>query len=201
MGEREAMGRWALLVIAGAAAVLLELMGPGEARAVVRACCFPAGNCQMLSRSVCEDQQGGVSQAIGTTCQTVMCPVLCSAAGPECDGECPAGTTCINPDIGQGAQGAVTNALALCRCVPEIPQGGACDEQPDACATGLVCEDGVCCNAVCNPAERCDLPGSVGVCTAVAAPAPLLSTAGLAMAVASLIGLGGLAFIRRRRHR
>lgn len=179
MAERKAVRRWTLLVMAGAASAVLSAWAPGEARAVARACCFPAGNCQVLSRSVCEDQQGGVSQAIGTTCDMVTCPVLCSAAGPECDGECPTGTTCVNPANGQ-AHGAVTSALSLCQCVPEIPLGGACDAQPDACAPGLVCEN--------------------GVCAVAAAPAPLLSGAGLAMALASLIGLGGLAFTRRRRH-
>jgi hypothetical protein len=180
MAEREAVRRWTLLVIAGAGSAVLTMMGPSEARAVARACCFPTGNCQVLSRSVCEDQQGGVSQAIGTTCETVTCPLLCSAAGPECAGECPAGTTCVNPANGQLRQGAVTSAASLCQCVPEIPQGGACDAQPDACAPGLVCEN--------------------GICAVPAAAAPLLSTAGLATAVASLIGVATLAFMRRRRH-
>jgi hypothetical protein len=176
MAERKAMRHWTRLVMAGAGSVILSMLGTGEAQAVVRACCFAAGNCQMLSRTVCEDQQGGTSQAIGTTCETVTCPVLCSAAGPECDGQCPAGTTCVNPATGQ--QGATTSALALCQCVPEIPEGGACAAQPDACATGLVCQN--------------------GICSVPAAPAPLLSTAGLAIALASLIGFGGLALIRRR---
>jgi len=180
MAEREAVRRWTLLVIAGAGSAILSMMGPSEARAVPRACCFAGGGCQILSRSVCEDQQFGVSQAIGTTCETVTCPVLCSAAGPECNGQCAAGTTCVNPANGRQAQGAMTSALSLCQCVPEIPEGGACAAQPDACAPGLVCQN--------------------GICAVAAAPAPLLSTAGLATAIASLIGLGGLAFLRRRRH-
>jgi hypothetical protein len=178
MAERGAVRRWTLLVIAGAGSVVLAMLAPSQARAVARACCFPTGTCQVLSRSVCEDQQGGVSQAIGTTCDMVTCPVLCSATAPECDGECPAGTTCVNPGSGQ-AHGAVTSAFSLCECVPEIPLGGACDAQADACAAGLACVN--------------------GVCAVAPAPAPLLSPAGLAMVVASLIGLGGLAFLRRRR--
>ena len=178
MAERRAVRRGTLLVIAGAVGAILT-MGPGEARAVVRACCFAGGTCEMLSRSVCEDQRFGVSQAVGTTCETVECPLLCSAAGPECNGECPPGDICINPGNGQFAHGATTSAVSLCQCAPELSEGDACLAQPDACAPGLSCVN--------------------GICAVPAAPAPLLSSAGLAMTVASLIGLGGLAFVRRRR--
>lgn len=175
MAAQRTVRSWILLVIAGAGSAVLSIAVPSEARAVVRACCFAGGTCEMLSRSVCEDQQNGMSQVVGTTCETVTCPLLCSAAGPECNGQCEAGLTCVLPMNG----GAVTSALALCQCVPEIPAGGACDQQPDACAPGLVCEN--------------------GFCAAAPAPAPLLSTSSLVFAVAGLIGLGGLAF-RRRRH-
>jgi hypothetical protein len=175
MAEQKAGRRWTLLALAGAWCAILAI-GASEASAVVRACCLAGGTCEMLNRSTCEDQLMGTSQAIGTTCETVTCPLLCSAAGVECNGQCPAGNTCVLPQNG----GAVTSALALCLCVPEIPLGGACDQQPDACAPGLACENGVCATAP--------------------APAPLMSTVGLVVAVATLIGLGGLASSRRRRH-
>ena len=52
MAEWETVRRWSLAVIAGTGSALLSMMGPGEACAVVRACCLPAGNCQMLRRGV-----------------------------------------------------------------------------------------------------------------------------------------------------
>lgn len=170
MAEWRAVSRWLPLVIAGAC----TLVGASQAGAVARACCLADGTCQILSRSVCEDQLGGTSEPVGTTCAMVTCPLLCSAAGPECNGQCPAGTTCVLP----GAGGATTSAVSLCVCVPEIPAGGACAAQPDACAPGLVCQN--------------------GVCAVPAAAAPLLSSAGLGAALALLVGLGGLAFRRRR---
>jgi hypothetical protein len=201
MSRRLAIGRGALLAIAGAASAVLSMMTPSAAAAVPRACCFPNGTCQILSRTVCEDQQGGTSQAIGTTCEMVTCPISCSAAGPECDGVCPTGQACINPATAHIGEGATTNALPLCVCVPEIPQGGSCVAQPTACAPGLFCEDGVCCDTMCPPPGRCDLPRTMGVCTAVTNPAPVLSSTGLTVVIAVLIGLGGLAFVRRGSHR
>jgi hypothetical protein len=147
-----------------------------------------------------------------------LCPLLCGASFPECNGECvtdatdrattafapPTNTTCVvahnNHDLGQlgGTTGAV-NGL-LCICVPEIPQGGSCEEFPDACAGGLPCVNDVCCENSCDGLlQRCDVPGSLGLCTSIAAPAPAVSRSGLIAVVAILIAIGGLRVVRRRR--
>ena len=177
MAEGRATGRMRVGIAAIASAILATIAAP-EARAVPRACCFANGTCQVLSRAVCEDQQGGTSQAIGATCSDVECPVACTVVdAPACNGECPPTQVCSN-NI-SFAQGATTSAVSACVCVPEIPEGGSCALRPDACAPGLTCQD--------------------GICAVPAAPAPLMSTAGLGVAVVSLLGLGGLAFVRRRR--
>jgi hypothetical protein len=173
MTDRRASGRWLVLGIAAMTAMVLSA---GQAQAVARACCFPNGTCQVLSRSVCEDQQGGMSQMIGTTCADVECPLLCAGAdGPACNGQCPPTQVCSN-NIGF-AQDATTSAVSACVCVPEIPEGGSCALRPDACAPGLTCEN--------------------GICAVAAAPAPAMSVAGLGVALAALLGLAGLGFRRR----
>lgn len=199
MTGRTASKLWSLLVALVIGGSGLSLMGSSEVRAVVRACCFANGTCEDLSRSVCEDQRGGMSQMVGMDCSMVVCPILCGGSAPACNGDCTNGTICVEAQNTHTARGP--NGLVGCECVPEIPQGGACDMQPDACAGGLPCVDGVCCDRVCNAGESCDLPGHVGVCTAIAAPAPAVSIIGLIVLLAVLAGLGGAALVRRRRLR
>jgi hypothetical protein len=53
--------------------------------------------------------------------------------------------------------------------VPDAGPGGLCAVAAD-CGAGLFCVDGVCCSSACDGGcEACDLPGSVGTCTPVAA--------------------------------
>ncbi|MFN8644633.1 MAG: hypothetical protein U0802_24325 [Candidatus Binatia bacterium] len=172
MGDRPVSVRRTAQVMAVAAVAMLSAVAPSRALQATSACCFAAGNCQDLLPSVCSN--GGGSPVLAGSCATVSCPVLCSAAGPECNGQCPTGTTCVNPSPG----GATTSALSLCQCVPEIPEGGACAAQPDACAPGLSCQN--------------------GICALAPSPAPLLSPGGMVVALATLLGLAGSALRRRR---
>jgi hypothetical protein len=72
-----------------------------------------------------------------------------------------------------------------------IPNGGSCMVGSE-CASDI-CVTGVCCDRACDqPLERCNLPGSRGVCTRAIAPAPALSDGGIAGAVIMLLVIGGL---------
>lgn len=157
---------------------IVSLVSVGEARAVPRACCLPNGTCEILTRATCEDQQGGVSQMTGTDCSMVECPVLCSGSSPTCGGECPPSEICIHPV--NGSMGTTSGNGTGCACVPEIPAGGACDPQADACAPPLACIN--------------------NICAAAPALAPTLSAANLSVLVGALLALGALA-LHRRRHR
>jgi hypothetical protein len=169
-----------LILVAVAATAALSIIAVGEAQAVPRACCLANGTCEILSRSVCEDQQGGVSQAIGTDCSMVECPLLCGGSAPACDGECPAATVCV--ELIDKVTGATAGpALEVqCECAAEIPRGGACDPLADACAPGLSCVN--------------------SVCAFPAAGAPALSPISLVALVGILVGLGGTTLVRRRRN-
>ncbi|MGH7785815.1 MAG: hypothetical protein ACRERC_03055 [Candidatus Binatia bacterium] len=200
MAERTTSGFWSLaagLVLAGS---LASIMDAGQVQGVQRACCFANGTCAELSRSICEDQQGGISQMVGQNCTVTECPVLCGGSAPECNGACDGGnTTCV--DVGINGTVGMTNGnghIAVCGCIPAIPQGGSCEEFPTACAGALPCENGVCCATVCPQGQDCNLPGSVGVCAAIAAPVPTVSSTGLLALVAVLIAAGGLTLMRRR---
>jgi hypothetical protein len=79
-----------------------------------------------------------------------------------------------------------------------IPQGAGCAD-PNDCATGN-CVNDVCCDTACNgPEQQCNLPGSEGICTSTAAPAPAASPTGLLIALALLISVGAIAMLRRAR--
>ncbi len=201
MAERKTSRLWSLLVVLAIGSTALSIMGSSSAvQGVVRACCFDNGDCQDLNRANCEEGAGGTSQTPGQLCADVTCPVLCGSSGPECNGDCPATTTCVVGDFKGTSGGAGAQIAPLeCSCVPEIPQGGACEEIPDACAGGLPCEDGFCCATVCETGQRCDLPGSEGVCTDVPAAVPVASNLGLIALVSILIALGGVTLVRRRR--
>ena len=63
--------------------------------------------------------------------------------------------------------------------------------------------DDVCCDTACDAVgEACNVPGHVGVCTAVNAtePAPAMSSGGLTI-VAALLAVAGIVLVRRRDHR
>lgn len=79
-----------------------------------------------------------------------------------------------------------------------VPQGGDCDDDAD-CSTTF-CVDGVCCDTQCSgPDQVCDRPPDVGVCVTPPQVAPAVSPAGLLVALAVLIAMGGAALWRRAR--
>lgn len=165
-----------------AATATLSILGVGEASAVPRACCFADGSCEILSRSECEDQQGGMSEAPGTDCAMADCPVLCGGSSPACNGECPAAMVCVpmliyGPPVATSGFGSPPPTG--CGCAEEIPLGGACDPLADACAPGLSCQD--------------------GVCAPIPALAPALSPVSLMVLVGILVALGASTLLRRRR--
>ena len=174
MGVRNRTHRTlAILAVGVVGAALASVAG-----AVPRACCLPDGSCEILSRSVCEDQMGGNSEVPGTNCTQVECPVLCNGtSAPACGGECPPSQVCA-PALGDMATTS-GNGQAHCNCFPEIPAGGACDPASDQCAPGLECIN--------------------NICAAPPALAPALSPLGLAALAAALTLLGGAALMRRRR--
>jgi hypothetical protein len=58
----------------------------------------------------------------------------------------------------------------------------------------------VCCNEDCDgPLVACNLPGQVGTCSSIAAPAPATSPRGLAVGIALLVGVAALALGARRK--
>src|SRR5262249_52897234 len=125
MADRRIVRDWTPLLFAATALAVVATAAPGSASESGSACCLPEGGCQIASPTVCEAQLGGTSKPFGTSCADANCPEPCSAvSSPECNGVCPPGKTCVLP--ANGAQGgATTNALALCFCVDEIPEGGA----------------------------------------------------------------------------
>ncbi len=80
-----------------------------------------------------------------------------------------------------------------------VPNGGGCGDPAD-CRSGNCVDDVCCAETSCPPQQSCDNPGNAGVCSAdPTAPVPALSRAGVLLALASLLAVGGLAVLRRRR--
>jgi len=161
----------------------------------------------------------------GTTCGSPTLECLdgsCVCGGPNqicCNGtQCFFGLTCVGGVCPCGGQNqppcptptvtptstVTATATATASGTPTgtpRPNGAACTT-PSACRSGF-CADGVCCDAACaDPLEQCNLPGRLGVCTTSAATAPALARPTLIFAVVLLIGVAGLALLRRpQRHR
>lgn len=131
-----------------------------------------------ITQTDCEQNFAGIYQGDGLVCSNVNClPTETPTSSPTAT---QTGTPTVTPTPGDGEP------------------GDACDETSD-CQAGLVCDDLVCCDRVCNePLERCDLFGMEGICSAVASPAPTASHRTLAAIVAILLALGGGAIFRRR---
>ena len=85
---------------------------------------------------------------------------------------------------------ATNTATATSTATPTntpLALGAACT-LPSDCASSF-CEDGLCCNRSCSgPDQICDRPDAQGICVQLtAAPAPSLSLAGLALALAAMV--------------
>jgi hypothetical protein len=77
------------------------------------------------------------------------------------------------------------------------PNGDGCDDPAD-CISGN-CVNDVCCDTACNgPEQACNIPGSVGTCSNIAAAAPAASHGALLAGVVLLLVVGGVALWRRR---
>jgi hypothetical protein len=159
-----------------------------------------------ITQTDCEQNFAGIYQGDGLVCSNVNClPTETPTATPtdtptetptdtptETPTDTPTETPTSSPTATQTGTPTVTPTPG------DGEPGDACDETSD-CQAGLVCDDLVCCDRVCNePLERCDLPGMEGICSAVASPAPTASHRTLAAIVAILLALGGGAIFRRR---
>ena len=152
-------------------------------------CCIEAGNCESggmgtgtvcTNTATCQGARGEVSCTATFQCDVVsgipddtactpsiralecglylplFCTGLTDQPPPACPTSCSADSACV--------------AVAHCEsgsCVIDRPAGGMCGRNQD-CTDGLTCADGVCCDTACNgTCQACNLPGSVGRCSAV----------------------------------
>ncbi|MBI4956547.1 MAG: hypothetical protein HY908_31310 [Myxococcales bacterium] len=126
----------------------------------------------------------------------VCCATACAAAGcvagvlheaEHCDGSglcapgtgtpCPGGFGCLDAVSCRSScalDGECASAAAHCEagaCVPDLPNGGACDEASDCASGACPADDDVCCATACD--KKCEAcrgsktGGSDGVCGAV----------------------------------
>ncbi|MBX3024232.1 hypothetical protein KF840_04900 [bacterium] len=147
-------------------------------------CCNTAcecGTCDIgISLGYC------VADSAGSPGSPSCAPYLCDGSSTECPTSC--------DDNGDCSGNAFCDANQVC----VEPLGGPCTD-PSMCASGF-CSGGVCCDSACTgPGLVCTLPGSVGTCRRLAAPAPLLTPTGLLLVVLTLIAIGALALPGARR--
>lgn len=157
-------------------------------------------NCIEVTQVDCEQGFAGIYQGDGVVCSAVNClPTETPTSTPtETDTPTPTDTPTSSPTPTDTPTATQTETPTETPTPGPGEPGEACDDTSD-CQPGLVCDDLVCCDRVCNePLERCDLLGMEGICTAVASPAPTASHRTLAAIVAILLALGGGAIFRRR---
>lgn len=154
--------------------------------------CCASGDCCAASND-CNAYDQAPACGTPSTCQGTRVEGLCSptyqcgpstvaddsgcatieanACGPYPAQVCTTATSQNPPTCATTCTGdAQCDASAHCSggmCVPDIGTGGSC-MQPQDCQAGLSCVDGVCCTSSCTGScMACDVPGSVGTCTAV----------------------------------
>ncbi|HEY0301103.1 MAG TPA: choice-of-anchor Q domain-containing protein, partial [Rhizomicrobium sp.] len=109
------------------------------------------------------------------------------------------GTATATPS--QTTTGTATGSQTSTETATQTPtpqaEGSSCTS-PSQCQS-MFCVDGVCCATACDgPLDQCNLPGQVGTCASVAAPAPTLDWSGLL--IGTLV-LGAVAALTLRRGR
>jgi len=131
--------------------------------------CTPYACGATACRATCSDNS---HCATGYKCSGGAC-VTAGTAGAACSvtGDCGSGLTCVDSvccsssTCPSGMKCNNTEAPGVCR----YPNGSTCTTGGAAlCASGN-CIDGYCCNSTCTgQCQACDVPGKLGVCTAVA---------------------------------
>ncbi|RMG98794.1 MAG: hypothetical protein D6705_04810 [Deltaproteobacteria bacterium] len=138
--------------------------------------CDPGQTCAAIAGNpaegtclpACFEQDPNACALAGGTCQVRTAPEYhdgaCVGQATPCDpvGQtgCDAGETCTA--VGGGAFGGTA---FVCEAAGNVPDGGDCSVDPQACAEGLACVDDVC-RAYCDPGnDAC----AMGTCTDVSA--------------------------------
>ncbi len=118
-------------------------------------CTYPAVECR------------GASCADGTATLAAACHLgSCPAVQTQACGEYVCGATACLGGCGSDSDCAAGSYCSAGICAQKKQPGAACGVA-NQCASGA-CVDGVCCNTACDgQCEACDVPGSVGTCTAV----------------------------------
>jgi hypothetical protein len=108
------------------------------------------------------------------------------------------GTTCASGICDATPTSTATATATATETPTRAPQGADC-ATPSQCTTDF-CADGVCCDTACtDPDQSCNQLGQVGVCAAVASPAPAASPTGLLLMIGALALVGLAAMYLRRR--
>lgn len=108
-------------------------------------------------------------------------------------------TSCTSGICDPAATATATATITPTATGTPVPQGGGCTDASQ-CVPGLSCTDDVCCDTACDgPEQSCNLPGQVGTCASVAAPAPAASSGGLLAMLGVLLAVGAAAMALRTR--
>jgi alpha-tubulin suppressor-like RCC1 family protein len=141
------------------------------------------------SASCCDDSdcapQGGKMGKCDTS--THVCGYTCGTGTTPCNGVCiPSTGCCVESDCAGTCRACVNNACATVTSKDDADsclgtcdatgackskQGQSCQTVAAGCVAGSTCApDGTCCNTACTEScKACDLPGTLGICTPLAA--------------------------------
>ena len=163
---------------------------PGQCVSAAVGAPDPHGNCVDMGKAscgtngVCDGSGGCQRYSVGHVCGQETCtlgahtpPAICNAAGQcvtppsqTCFPYVCNGQACYNSCTSDNTQCAQGNVCVNGSCGLK-PAGADCSYASE-CQSGF-CAQGICCNAACTGAcLACNLPASLGVCTAVADEAP-----------------------------
>lgn len=178
----------------------------------------PELSCCQLNSTTCEDNHTcdecvtlGGQFALGASCAggcvtptptaTATTTSTASSTATSTATETPTGTPTDTPTATPTgtATGTPADTPTVTPTNTRVPDGGSCDDPAD-CISGNCVDDTCCAEASCPPGQSCDNPGNAGVCSPdPVAPAPAITPTGVLLALALLLGIGGVALVRRRR--